>query len=145
MDCHFRDLPDFQSSGERLMTNEWQIPKMTVHKKLLESSYLRARRALSLFKDVLLRARRALYHHRLCIAIAPFWFSTEHLWILIAALSLFNWWYLLRYQKDCCSLIYVLLVQRYHPVCVSQSEHVCVYVCVWVPCLCSQLTMSMCE
>ena len=35
MDCHFRDLPDFQSSEARLMTNEWQIPKMTVHKKLL--------------------------------------------------------------------------------------------------------------
>ena len=24
MDCHFRDLPDFQSSEERLMTNQWQ-------------------------------------------------------------------------------------------------------------------------
>ena len=35
MDCHFRDLPDFQSSKARLMTNKWQIPKMTVHKKLL--------------------------------------------------------------------------------------------------------------
>ena len=35
MDCHFRDLPDFQSSEARLMTNQWQIPKMTVHKKLL--------------------------------------------------------------------------------------------------------------
>ena len=23
------------------------------------------------------------YRHRLCTAIAPFWFSTEHLWILI--------------------------------------------------------------
>ena len=23
------------------------------------------------------------YHHRLCTAIAPFWFSTEHLWILM--------------------------------------------------------------
>ena len=35
MDCHFRDLPDFQSSEARLMLNQWQIPKMTVHKKLL--------------------------------------------------------------------------------------------------------------
>ena len=35
MDCHFPDLPDFQSSEARLMTNEWQIPKMTVRKKLL--------------------------------------------------------------------------------------------------------------
>ena len=35
MDCHFRDLPDFQSSEARLMTNQWQIPKMTVHKYLL--------------------------------------------------------------------------------------------------------------
>ena len=23
------------------------------------------------------------YHHRLCTVIVPFWFSTEHLWILI--------------------------------------------------------------
>ena len=35
MDCHFRDLPNFQSSEARLMTNEWQNLKMTVHKKLL--------------------------------------------------------------------------------------------------------------
>ena len=35
MDCHFRDVPDFQSSEARLMTNQWQILKMTVHKKLL--------------------------------------------------------------------------------------------------------------
>ena len=35
MDCHFRDLPDFQSSNARLKTNWWHIPKMTVHKKLL--------------------------------------------------------------------------------------------------------------
>ena len=35
MDCHFRDMPDFQSSEARLMTNEWQIPKITVHTKLL--------------------------------------------------------------------------------------------------------------
>ena len=35
MDCHYRDLLDFQSSKARIMTNQWQIPKMTVHKKLL--------------------------------------------------------------------------------------------------------------
>ena len=59
---------------------------------------LRTRRALSLFKDVPLRTRRALSlfkdapcienrraqsPYRLCTAIAPFWFSTQHLWILI--------------------------------------------------------------
>ena len=32
---HFRDLPDLQSFEAWLMTNQWQIPKMTVHKKLL--------------------------------------------------------------------------------------------------------------
>ena len=34
------------------------------------------------------------YHHRVCPAIAPFWFSTEHLWILIySALLALNWRY----------------------------------------------------
>ena len=55
------------------------------HIMLCKLSYcqLRARRALSLFKDVPLRTRRVL--SPLCPAIAPFWFSTEHLWILIIA------------------------------------------------------------
>ena len=38
MDCHLRDLPDFHSSEAQLMTNEWQIPKMRVHKILLIKS-----------------------------------------------------------------------------------------------------------
>ena len=50
-------------------------------------SQLRARRALSLFTNVPLRSRRALWLG-LCTAIAPFWFSTEHLWILIVLLWL---------------------------------------------------------
>ena len=33
MDCLFRDLPDFQTSEARLMTDQWQIPKMTVQIK----------------------------------------------------------------------------------------------------------------
>ena len=34
MGCHFRDLPDFQSFEARWQI-KWQIPKMTVDKKLL--------------------------------------------------------------------------------------------------------------
>ena len=41
---------------------------------------LRARRALTLFNDVLFRTRRALSLYRLCTAIVAFWFSVEHLW-----------------------------------------------------------------
>ena len=44
---------------------------------------LRARKVLSLFKDVPW-APEGCCRHRHCTAIAPFWFSTEHLWILIA-------------------------------------------------------------
>ena len=33
------------------------------------------------------------YHHRLCTAIAPFWFSTEHVWLVIAPFWLSNWRY----------------------------------------------------
>ena len=52
---------------------------------------LRARRALLQFKDIPLRTRKALaYHHRLCTAIAPFWFSTEHLWAAITPFWLSN-------------------------------------------------------
>ena len=69
----------------------------TVGAEVLESTncQLRARRALSIFKDVLLRTRRGLLlykaygsAHRLCTAIAPFWFSKEHLWIVIATFLL---------------------------------------------------------
>ena len=41
---------------------------------------LRGRRALMLFKDVPLRTRRALALYTKSMAIAPFWFSTEHRW-----------------------------------------------------------------
>ena len=41
---------------------------------------LRARRALSLFKDVLLKG---CYRCTKPMVIAPFWFSTKHLWIVI--------------------------------------------------------------
>ena len=40
---------------------------------------LRARSALLHLKDVPLRTE-GCYRHRVCTAIAPFWFSTEHLW-----------------------------------------------------------------
>ena len=39
---------------------------------------LRARTTLSLFNDVQLRTRRALLLYTKPMAIAPFWFSTEH-------------------------------------------------------------------
>ena len=50
-----------------------------------EYHQLRARRALFQIKDVLLRTRRALllYTFFFFTAIAPFWFSTEHLWSVI--------------------------------------------------------------
>ena len=43
---------------------------------------LRARRALMLCSDVLLRTRMALSPCRLSTVIAPFWFSAEQSWIL---------------------------------------------------------------
>ena len=45
---------------------------------------LRARRALSIFKDLLLRTRRALSLYNV-YATAPFWFSAEYIWIWIAS------------------------------------------------------------
>ena len=56
----------------------------------------RARRALSIFKDVPLRTRGALSPYRQCTVTAPFWFSTEHLWILIAPFWLSSDMYLQR-------------------------------------------------
>ena len=41
---------------------------------------LRDRRALSLFKNIQLKTRRALLLYKVYMAIAPFWFSTEHPW-----------------------------------------------------------------
>ena len=49
----------------------------------LSSVKLRARRALSIFRDAPLRTRRAL-PVQMFMAITPFWFSMEHLWIVIA-------------------------------------------------------------
>ena len=38
--------------------------------------------------------QRSYYRHRLCTATAPFWFSTEHRWIVIMPFWLStNWWY----------------------------------------------------
>ena len=39
------------------------------------------------------------YRHRLCTAIAPFWFSTEHLWTSLNALLALNWWYTYMYTN----------------------------------------------
>ena len=50
----------------------WQMTEYLYHQ-------LRFRRVLSIVKDVLLRTRRAQSPRTLYIAIAPFWFSTEHL------------------------------------------------------------------
>ena len=44
---------------------------------------LRARRALSLFSDVSFGTRRVLNCCTKSMAIAPFWFSTEHHWIAL--------------------------------------------------------------
>ena len=61
---------------------------------------LRARRSLLQFKDVPWEPE-GRYCHRLCTAIAAFWFSTEHLWILLAPfwLSTDDNYRLLRGQK----------------------------------------------
>ena len=42
--------------------------------------HLRGRKALSLFNRVPLRTRRALPLCKVYMAIAPFWFSTDHRW-----------------------------------------------------------------
>ena len=51
------------------------------------------------------------YYHRLCISIAPFWFSTdwtEHLWKLDNALLALNW----RYEK-------ILWLYTNHDLCIT--------------------------
>ena len=50
-------------------------------------SQLRAKRALSIFKAVLLRTRRALSMYRVYVK-APFWLSTKYLWVVIAPVCL---------------------------------------------------------
>ena len=49
---------------------------------------LRARRALSILKDVLLRTRRVLLLHNVYMVIVPFWFSTEYLWTVLVSFCL---------------------------------------------------------
>ena len=54
----------------------------------MKKCQFRARRALSIFKDVLLRARRALSWYK-SMVIAPFCFSTKHLWIVALILIIY--------------------------------------------------------
>ena len=53
------------------------------------------------------------YHHRLCTAIAAFWFSTEHLWVLTApilalngrfTLKIITFFYLRNFASSCVFL-----------------------------------------
>ena len=71
------------SDGKILFPIEKQYFKESEQNCNTKYCQLRARRTLSLFKDVPFRTRRALSPYRLCTAIAPFWFSMEHLWIMI--------------------------------------------------------------
>ena len=61
--------------------------------------WLRARRALSPFNDFCWEPE-GRYHLWLCTVIAPFWFSTEHRWIVIInALLALKWLYSLQRTK----------------------------------------------
>ena len=80
--------------------------------------------------DCQLRARRALwhchyskmfhwepegcYHHRLCTAIVPFWFSMEHLWISMAPFWLST--------DDICRLLTIFAFIQ-NQVCENNSWH----------------------
>ena len=62
---------------------QWE-QKRWLFKAFQSYRLLRARRALSIFKDFPLRTRRVLSLYNVYGHLAPFWFSTEHLWTVIA-------------------------------------------------------------
>ena len=88
MDIHVLDSNStFYGTGTRIIM---QCMLIVIHTQCTDTytymyRQLRARRVLSLFKNVPLRTRRVLqYHHRLCSATGLSQFWTEHLWMLIA-------------------------------------------------------------
>ena len=69
----------FLLSIDLFLTEPW----LTVFCNSKRNRQLRARRTLSISKDILLEPE-GRYHCTMSMAIGPFWFSTEHLWITIA-------------------------------------------------------------
>ena len=68
------------------------------------------------------------YHCTMSTAIAPFWFSMEHLWIVIAPLwlSTDDMWEYIRIQLMCCSRSsFVSLRQRLGSILIIAKKQIC--------------------
>ena len=71
---HFQTFNALKSTSFQIILDFFS---QTLSHRVEETHRLRARRALTLFKDVPFRPRRTLMPYALCTAIAPFWFPKD--------------------------------------------------------------------